>query len=114
MWHVNRAEFQKLRTDGAFVGARTNKQTNGKGTVGVRFFPYHYWSSGGNGHRIGYNANLPEEGSVATAGEKYRIKSHLDAGAQWYTVETFQNGNWSAPVRASRAYAGPLPCDWRW
>ena len=95
-------------SDGAFVGARTDTQVNDKGNTGVRFFPYYYWKDGNNGHTIGYNSNLPEGGSLATAGTKYRIKSHLDAGDQWYTVEEYQNGTWSAPVRVSRAYAGPV------
>ena len=51
---------------------------------------------------------MPIDGSVATAGTKYRIKSHLDAGAQWYTVAECQNGNWSEPVRFDRDYAGPV------
>ena len=78
------------------------------GDPGVRFYPYHHWNDHGSGHRIGYNGQLPGNSGVATAGTKYRIKSHLDAGAQWYTVETFQNGNWSAPVRVERAYANPV------
>ena len=101
-------EWVTVPTDGAFVGARTDTLTNDAEKVGVRFFPYHHWNDHGSGHRIGYNGQLPGNSGVATAGTKYRIKSHLDVGDQWYTVETFQNGNWSAPVRVERAYANPV------
>ena len=101
-------EWVTVPSDGAFVGAKTDTLTNDAEKVGVRFFPYHHWNDHDSGHRIGYNGQLPGNSGVATAGTKYRIKSHLDVGDQWYTVETFQNGNWSAPVRVERAYANPV------
>lgn len=101
-------EWVTVPNDGAFVGARTDTQVNDKGSTGVRFFPYHHWNNGGSGHRIGYNGQLRGNGAIATAGTKYRIRSHLDNGAQWYTVEAFQNGAWSAPVRVDSAYPGPV------
>ena len=70
--------------------------------------PYHHWNNGGSGHRIGYNGQLPGGSGIATAGTKYRIRSHLDDGAQWYTVAAFQNGAWSAPVRVDTTYPGPV------
>ena len=97
-------EWVTVPSDGAFVGARSDKKTGEK----MRFFPYHYWNNGGSGHRIGYDVQLRGNGAIATAGTKYRIKSHLDDGAQWYTVEASQNGAWSAPVRVDTAYAGPV------
>ena len=101
-------EWVTVPNDGAFVGARTNKQINESGKEGVRFFPYHHWKDGGSGHRIGYSAQLPGNGVIATAGTKYRIKSHLDVRDQWYTVEASQNGAWSEPVRLARAYTSPV------
>lgn len=97
-------EWVTVPADGAFVGARSDKKTGEK----MRFFPYHYWNNGGSGHRIGYDVQLRGNGAIATAGTKYRIKSRLDDGAQWYTVEASQNGAWSAPVRVDTAYAGPV------
>ena len=101
-------EWVTVPNDGSFVGARTNKQINENGKEGVRFFPYHHWKDGGSGHRIGYSAQLPGNGVIATAGTKYRIKSHLDVRDQWYTVEASQNGAWSEPVRLARAYTSPV------
>lgn len=101
-------EWVTVPNDGSFVGARTDTQVNDKGNTGVRFFPYHHWNNSGSGHRIGYNGQLRGNGAIATAGTKYRIRSHLDNGAQWYTVEAFQNGAWSAPVRVDSAYSGPV------
>ena len=97
-------EWVTVPTDGAFVGARTDTQTNANEKAGVRCFPYHHWKDGGSGHRIGYDAKLPGNGAIATAGAKYRIKTHLDAGDQWYTVEEYQNGTWSAPVKTSMTH----------
>ena len=104
-------EWVTVPTDGAFVGARTDKQVNDKGNIGVRFIPYHHWSDHGSGHRIAYSGQWPGNGAIATAGTKYWIKSHLDDGAQWYTVAAFQNGAWSAPVRVDTAYAGPVDTE---
>ena len=103
-------EWVTVPADGAFVGARTDTQVNDKGNTGVRFYPYHHWNDHGSGHRIAYSGQLPGNGAIATAGTKYRIRSHLDDGAQWYTVEASQNGAWSAPVRVrvDPAYAGPV------
>ena len=101
-------EWVTVPSDGAFVGARTDTQENDKGSPGVRFIPYHHWKDHGSGHRIAYSGQWPGNGAIATAGTKYRIKSHLDDGAQWYTVAAFQNGAWSAPVRVDTAYAGPV------
>ena len=101
-------EWVTVPTDGAFVGARTDTQVNDKGNTGVRFIPYHHWNDHGSGHRIAYSGQWPGNGTVATAGMKYRIRSHLDAGGQWCTVETSQNGSWSAPVRVDTAYDGPV------
>ena len=104
-------EWVTVPTDGAFVGARTDKQVNDKGNTGVRFIPYHHWNNGGSGHRIAYSGQWPGNGAIATAGTKYRIKSHLDAGAQWCSVETSQNGSWSAPVRVDTVYDGPVDTE---
>lgn len=102
-------EWLAVPSDGAFVGARTDLQNNhDNGKAGVRFFPYHHWQSGGSGHRIGYDGQVPGNEQIAAANTKYCVKSHLDAGDQWYTVQSYENGAWSAPNTTVTSYAGPV------
>lgn len=102
-------EWLTVPNDGAFVGARTDLQNNhDNGKAGVRFFLYHHWSSGGSGHRIGYDGQIRGNETVATANTKYRIRSHLDAGDQKYAIEAYENGAWSAPIETTTAYGGPV------
>ncbi len=108
-------EWLTVPSDGAFVGARRNDQTNNRGTAGVRFFPYHHW----NGHRIGYSAELPglyenadfEHPLTAVAGIKYKIASRLDNADQEYVVDSGDNGRWTAVSRSNSAYPGPVNTD---
>lgn len=102
-------EWLDVPSDGAFVGARTDLQNNhDNNKPGVRFFLYHHWQSGTSGHRIGYDGQVRGNDQIAEANVKYRIKSHLDAAGQSYTIETFENGAWSNPVETATAYSGPV------
>ena len=102
-------EWLTVPSDGAFVGARTDLQNNhDNGKAGVRFFLYHHWQSGSSGHRIGYDGQVRGNDTIAKVNTKYRIKSHLDAGDQKYSVETYENGAWSAPVVTTTEYSGPV------
>ncbi len=100
-------EWLTVPSDGAFVGARRNDQTNNRGTTGVRFFPYHHW----NGHRIGYSAELlgayadgGVNALVASQGTRYRISSRLDYGDQRYSVAAFADGAWTTLGGVVRNY----------
>ena len=91
-------EWLRVPTDGAFVGARTNKKNNKTdGKAGVRFFPYHYWSSR---HRLGYDSDLFElnNSQSATANTKYRILTRLDSDKGYASFRTFAEGAWGALV----------------
>ena len=91
-------EWLRVPNDGAFVGARTNKKNNkNDGKAGVRFFPYHYWSSR---HRLGYDGDLFElnNSQSATANTKYRILTRLDSDKGYASFRTFADGAWGAPV----------------
>lgn len=102
-------EWLAVPSDGAFVGARTDLQNNhDNGKAGVRFFPYHHWQSGSSGHRIGYDGQIRGNDQIAAANTKYSVKSHLDAGDQWYTVQSYENGAWSTPTPTVTAYGGPV------
>lgn len=102
-------EWLTVPGDGAFVGARTDLQNNNdNGKAGVRFFPYHHWQSGSSGHRIGYDGQIRGNDQIAAVNTKYSVKSHLDAGDQWYTVQSYENGAWSTPTPTVTAYGGPV------
>jgi len=91
-------EWLRVPTDGAFVGARTNKKKNKTdGKAGVRFFPYHYWNSR---HRLGYDGDLFELNNYqsATANTKYRILTRLDSDKGYASFRTFADGAWGALV----------------
>ena len=91
-------EWLQVPADGAFVGARTNKQNNKEdGKPGVRFFPYHYWNSR---HRLGYDSDLFElnDAQPATANTRYHIVTRLDSDKGYASFRTFANGTWGASV----------------
>ncbi len=91
-------EWLRVPTDGAFVGARTNKKNNKQdGKAGVRFFPYHYWNSH---HRLGYDGDLFELNNhqSAAANTKYHIVTHLDSDKGYAAFRTFADGAWGPMV----------------
>ena len=91
-------EWLRVPNDGAFVGARTNKQNNKQyGTAGVRFFPYHYWNTY---HRLGYDSDLFQlnNDQHATANTKYHIVTRLDSDKGYAAFRTFSDGAWGPLV----------------
>jgi len=91
-------EWLRVPNDGAFVGARTNKQNNKEdGKPGVRFFPCHYWDKS---HRLGYDSDLftINNAQVATANTKYRILTRLDSDKGYAAFRTFADGAWGPLV----------------
>jgi hypothetical protein len=103
-------EWLRVPNDGAFVGARHNDSQGPH-----RFFLYHYWhdNSAGSRHRLGYDGDLFVVGSTsATANTKYRILSRLDVGRGDFSISTFANGAWGAPVTRTilpeNGYDGPV------
>ena len=91
-------EWIRVPSDGAFVGARTNKKNNKTdGKAGVRFFPYHYWNSR---HRLGYDGDLFElnNNQTAASNTKYRIVTRLDSDKGYAAFRTFVDGAWGPLV----------------
>ncbi|MBQ6008705.1 MAG: hypothetical protein IJL17_09200 [Kiritimatiellae bacterium] len=107
-------EWLRVPNDGAFVGAKDSYKTNNRGTAGIRFYPYHYWSGS---HRNGYSAELYSLVTngvtiTATAGTKYRIVSLLDAGDQHYSVATTNEvGMWTTLGTVAQHVAGPVDTE---
>ena len=107
-------EWLRVPNDGAFVGAKDSYKTNNRGTAGIRFYPYHYWSGS---HRNGYSAelySLVTNGVTITAmaGTKYRIVSLLDAGDQHYSVATTNEvGAWTTLGTVVQHVAGPVDTE---
>ena len=92
-------EWLTVPSDGAFVSARTDTPST------MRFFPYHYWSGY---HRLGYAGDGVAYGSAATAGQKYKVVSRLDAGSQTAVISALVNGAWSNVGSTSRTTSGPV------
>ena len=92
-------EWLTVPKDGAFVSARTDTPSI------MRFFPYHYW---GGYHRLGYAGEGFAYGGAATAGQKYKVVTHYDAGNQTASISALVNGAWSDVGSISKTLSGPV------